>query len=210
MCVRMCVCVCETQTCAHTRTPNTQPHYLLLCCQKLSGRSKWLNVFDGILHFLNLPHRSVWLERVSTEKNFIWWSASRKTSGYCGGKIADSCVRPLSLWARAAPHVLLICTSTFTIKQCTESSWNVTKICFTIKPILLKHQAATLLFRCYEWYESGLMLTTSTITLFNPRPCSFYSSLPQTQLHLLHRSLSRISLYNLLRKLFWSSLRVIK
>lgn len=98
VCIFMCVCACvwDTDMCTHTHTctPNTQPHYLLLCCQKLSGRSKWLNVFDGILHFLNLPHRLVWLERVFTEKNFIWWSAFRKTSG--GGGVADSCVRPPS------------------------------------------------------------------------------------------------------------------
>lgn len=108
-----CVCarvrVCITHTHIHTRTPNTQHHYLLLRCQKPSGRSKWLNVFDGTLHFLNLPHRPVRLERVFPWKDLhVLESISR--DGYIsrGGWGAAWKLYASSVWAGAAPHLPLI------------------------------------------------------------------------------------------------------
>lgn len=50
-----------------TQTHTLQTHSPSLCCQKLSGRSKWVNVFDGILCFLHLPHRLA-----LTWKSFHW------------------------------------------------------------------------------------------------------------------------------------------
>lgn len=112
----------------YTYTSDAQSsYYLFFCCQKLSVRSKWENVFDGILHFLHLPHRPVWLERAFIEMNFILECISKQ--GWLVGGSRCECSELVCGGCPSLPSNV-ICWIGFQYKA--EFSWKIVKISCTL------------------------------------------------------------------------------
>ena len=155
----------------HTHTPDTQPHYLLHCCRKLSGRSKWVNVFDGILHFLNLPHRLAWLKRVFIEMNSMLECISKQEwiSG-AGGGITDSCAcSELVCHGCSSLLSIIIGGISFQYKAQLRIKLKGDKDKLKEKPFLLKYQEAThscsgVNIKCQRWVAVASLLCLSRLS----------------------------------------------
>lgn len=155
----------------HTHTPDTQPHYLLHCCRKLSGRSKWVNVFDGILHFLNLPHRLAWLKRVFIEMNSMLECISKQEwiSG-AGGGITDSCAcSELVCHGCSSLLSIIIGGISFQYKARLRIKLKGDKDKLKEKPFLLKYQEAThscsgVNIKCQRWVAVASLLCLSRLS----------------------------------------------